>query len=224
MNLFLVRHGQTEGNVLGRLVGWQDIDLTDVGKQQAELTAEALYNYATAEGLTIHTIYSSPLRRALLTAMATSKRFGLDPILDSDLREIHFGDIEGLTADEWHERYPELAAAAVDADNRDFTWPNGEVRGDFYNRVVTVIDRLIAAHAEDENIIIVSHGGVISSFIAHVVAGNPSLWRDYRADNCSITRLSVDDGKANSPSCLVSFNDISHLGDDPVRTWWPKTT
>src|SRR5215211_4081703 len=114
MNLFLVRHGRSGGNVTGRIQGWSDIDLTEEGARQAEQTGAFLARYTREQGLPIAGIYSSDLRRAWHTAAALGRHLGRPVAPEPGLREMHFGSVEGLTPDEFSARYPDLVQRWAD--------------------------------------------------------------------------------------------------------------
>jgi len=80
--LLLVRHGETEDNVAGRLSGWRDVPLTATGRRQARRLAAHL-----AAEFSIDAVYTSPLSRAMATARHIGREVGLDPIPLDDLRE-----------------------------------------------------------------------------------------------------------------------------------------
>jgi len=89
MNLYVVRHGQTDWNVQGRIQGSTDIELNSKGIEQANQVAEKLKNINFAS------IYSSPLKRTLDTAKAINKYHNLDILTDVRLIERNFGNFEG---------------------------------------------------------------------------------------------------------------------------------
>lgn len=96
--LYLIRHGQSQANVRDCFLGHGDLDLTDLGRQQAALTAAYL------QGIHADAIYASDLKRAYHTAQATAARRGMTVTADRRLREIDAG--------EWDFRpFTELAAA-----------------------------------------------------------------------------------------------------------------
>jgi broad specificity phosphatase PhoE len=215
MYLFLIRHGQSEGNVTGQLQGWQDAALTPLGEQQARRTAAALSAFLAEAGITLDAIYSSPLQRARRTAEAIGAQVGVAVEPVPALREMHFGHIEGLTGAQWQERYPEILPAWRIPDNLDFQWPGGESRRAFYERVETAITSIVTRHAPTDNLAIVAHGGVISSYLAYVSAEGWHEWRRFIVDNCSISHLTLEPGQAGAPfvACLLHFNQIGHLSD-----------
>lgn len=100
--IIMIRHGQSQANAQSRFAGHSDFDLSELGKQQAELAAKYLYGREPLDA-----IYASDLLRAHNTAVPFSKLYGL-PITDREgLRELFAGDWEGRTIDEIKERYAE---------------------------------------------------------------------------------------------------------------------
>jgi broad specificity phosphatase PhoE len=215
MYLFLIRHGQSEGNVTNRLQGWYDAPLTSLGERQAVRTALALSSFLQSAGIAVAALYSSPLGRAARTADVISQMIGRPVGTDPGLREMNFGIIEGLTEAEWKSCYPDLVAPARDRENLDFGWPEGETRRAFYARIHESMTRIVARHAPDEHAVVVSHGGFISSYLSHLTTGEWHHWHRFSVSNCSITHLTLEPGYEHSPavSCLLTFNDTGHLTD-----------
>ena len=86
--LIFVRHGQSIGNLNHRLLGFMDLDLSELGYRQAEISADALAD------VEIDAFYSSDLKRAYHTALAHAKRRGKDVTQDDRLREMFLGEME----------------------------------------------------------------------------------------------------------------------------------
>ncbi|KAG4069907.1 hypothetical protein HA402_006755 [Bradysia odoriphaga] len=117
--LYLARHGQTVWNLEHRLHGQLDAPLTATGISQAEESAAKL------TGAAIGTVCTSPLGRALKTAMIIAERLGAPLVEVPELAELHHGEMAGLTWDEIDERYP--TARADRAANRwGWAFPGGE--------------------------------------------------------------------------------------------------
>ena len=87
--LYLVRHGQTDWNLAGKLQGQTDIPLNETGRQQAKQAKKLLGN------LSFDAVYSSPLSRAVETAQLISGHSTLQIITDERIKEIAFGQWEG---------------------------------------------------------------------------------------------------------------------------------
>lgn len=102
MLIYIIRHGQTDWNVSGRLQGARDIPLNTVGRKQAKANGEAL-DRLLGERAPDFDFVASPLSRTRETMEIVRKEMGLDPLayrVDDRLIELSFGDWEGLTLDE----------------------------------------------------------------------------------------------------------------------------
>lgn len=202
--LILIRHGQTEANVEGRWEGWSDGTLTPSGWAQARSVAHRL----AAECGRITVLYSSPLRRALQTAAVIGEALELQPVSVNDLREMDFGELDGISLDEMKAQHPTLFACWKDRADMEFKWPGGERRINFFRRIACACDCILALHPDD-SVMIVSHGGTLRALLAHLLPGELNQWWEYALDNCGITRVNVD-GKGNGARLLV-LNDNAHL-------------
>ncbi|TQK28077.1 glucosyl-3-phosphoglycerate phosphatase [Arthrobacter sp. SLBN-53] len=159
--LVLLRHGQTEWNAGSRMQGQIDIDLTELGRNQAAAAAEVLAKRQPVA------IVSSDLRRAWDTATALGDRAGLPVRVDQRLRETHLGDWQGLTHIEVDERAPGARLAWRD----DARWAphGGESRVDVAARSVPLVDELLVAESDwgadgsDRPVVLVAHGGLIAA-------------------------------------------------------------
>jgi probable phosphoglycerate mutase len=139
--LWLVRHGATDWSEAGRFNGWTDVSLNEVGRRQGE-RLRARLRATDFEG-----IWSSDLVRATETARLAAG----DAVPDRRLREIDFGDIEGLT---WGECPTHVREALVAFDG--FEAPGGESVGHLKDRVLDFAEGL--PHGDH---LVVTHGGVI---------------------------------------------------------------
>ncbi len=155
--IYLVRHGQSIGNAKGLYQGHTNLGLSEVGKMQANLTAERL------KDIYIDVIYSSDLMRAHDTALPHAALRGLDVTDSKELREMYIGDWEGmLISDLKRDHYQEFV---VDWHENfgTFQFPNGESVSQAAERVYNEILR-IAKENFGKTVIIVSHAAVIRAF------------------------------------------------------------
>ena len=195
MTLLFARHGQSEGNAQRVMQGWLDLELSAAGREQAAILARRLAGSGASR------LYSSPLRRARATADAIAERIGLDVEELPDLREYGYGEAQGLTWQTAVDRWGLTAEA----------WGTGLVPGEeggqvFRDRVTACFDELIVRHAGDAAIV-VSHGGVLGSLVAHVLGLS---WRDFvpiAGVNCGLT---IFDWERDAP-VLTALNDDCHL-------------
>jgi broad specificity phosphatase PhoE len=200
--LILVRHGQSQANAAGRWEGRRgDAELTYLGQAQAEATARQL----AIEG-EIAALYTSPLRRASQTATIISTALGLRPASEDDLKEIDFGDLDGVTSEEMETLHPEVFVRWKDRTDMEFRWPGGERRADFFRRVTRACDQILKRHSSDK-VVIVAHGGTIRACLAHLLPDQLGEWWGYTLKNCSITRISVDGNGIR----LIALDDKAHL-------------
>jgi probable phosphoglycerate mutase len=183
--VYLVRHGQSEWNVL-RLTQGQTPHprLTDLGRSQAAAAADAIAgDLASAGGLRAARLLTSDLARAVETATAIATRLGVQVHLDERLREQHLGILEGRD-------YEHTWAAAETHDWSDPTLPiaGGESLEDVRRRMAAVLDGL------DRSVptVLVSHGDAIRTAVAHVsgIAPHQAPWVE--VGNGDVARLGED--------------------------------
>lgn len=200
MRLLLARHGQSVWNEVRRFQGATDVPLSDRGRDQARELGRALRGYRLAA------VYVSPLARARETAEIALAGAGpsLTPL--EELREISLGAWEGCT---W-EQVRDLAGDPYGAWVRaplDCPPPGAEPLPELLARVRRAMDRIAAAHPDGEDVLVVAHGGVISTYACHLLGCSlNALWR-FRVDNASLTVV--------RPPRLVTLNDTRHL-DGPL--------
>ena len=196
MRLLLARHGQSTWNAERRFQGATDIALSALGRAQAAALGQALAGYRVSAA------YVSPYRRARETAEIALLDKPVPLSAMDELRELSLGDWEGCTVEEVRGREGDPYRAWLLAPH-DCPPPNGEPLDAVYRRVQSAVERIRAAHRDDEDVLVVAHGGVISVY-ACVLLGCSfnSLWR-LRVDNASLTVV--------KPPRLVSLNDTAHL-------------
>lgn len=148
--LWLIRHGQTDWNLEGRIQGWRDIPLNSAGLEQARQAAEKL------DGGVFAALYSSPQGRARQTAEVLAARTGLPIHLDDRLRELNRGEWEGLLFGEVEERYPHLWAVRNN-DPANFRPPGGETVAEAAVRMGQFADEVCVRHPGGR-LLVVSHG------------------------------------------------------------------
>lgn len=187
--LILARHGRTEANAAGELLGRRDPGLDETGRAQAAAIARAL---ADADR-----VVSSPLRRCVETAEA----IGAPVEVDGRFIELDYGALEGTPVAD--------VPASVWRDWRaDTAWrpPRGETLDELADRVWAGLADL-AEEAATSDIVVVSHVSPIKAAVAWAVgAGIDAQWRCF-VDQASISRIATAGG---APS-LHSFNETHHL-------------
>jgi len=174
--LVLVRHGETEGESSIRYHGRTDVALSELGRTQMRLVGRAIGAHRGSGNFA--RIFSSPLVRASEGARIVAGDSA--PLVTIDeFAEVHFGLFEGLTADEIRERYPdEFARWNDDRLAPSYTYPAGESRADFANRVERGLERMLAlwtprADSEADDALLIAHRGVIRAIVRKLTSQEP---------------------------------------------------
>jgi 2,3-bisphosphoglycerate-dependent phosphoglycerate mutase len=152
MNLLVIRHGQSEADILKVIEGRADFGLTELGHKQADAMAKWV-----KEHYSINKIFSSPLKRARQTAEYISKITGIGILLEDDLMEWKNGLIAGLTPKEADEKYP---APTIKYPHTRIYEQESQI--DFRMRAETIISKIINENDDEETIAIITHGGMIN--------------------------------------------------------------
>jgi broad specificity phosphatase PhoE len=161
MKLYLVRHGRSAGNLPGRMTGWSDHPLTELGIAQAQRVAARLAPLGPMP------VYASDLPRALETARLIAAQWGpaATVIADRRLREIGLGDYEGRS---WDEFVADTALADAFAREPLLTaLPGGESLAAVRERVLAAFSEIAAQ--EHEAVCLVSHDGPIRTLLNHLL-------------------------------------------------------
>jgi len=201
--LLLIRHGESEFNRDGRIQGFTDCDLSDLGKEQAE----KLKGRLDLEHIDV--AFCSTATRAADTArISLGHRFELDA--RPNLREIHLGVWEGRVAAELKEEMPVETKMWFHEPSK-VRIEGAETLGEFRGRVTAEIDGIREEHG-DKGIAVVAHGGVICTYLTSLLGLKlDDMWR-FKIRNGSITRIIFPMKKPR----IEVLNDISHL-DGAVR-------
>lgn len=191
MTLYIVRHGRTEANAGGLLLGRADPELDDVGRRQAAEIAAVLPAGAT--------VVSSPLKRTRQTADAIDAEHRTDDrLLEMDYGSFDLKPVKDVPAEVWAEWRSDV----------DFAPPGGESHAQLGSRVAAALDDL-AAEAVDGDVVVVTHVSPIKASLAWALGvGIEISWRSFVAQ-ASITTMAITDRGAS----LRMFNDTHHLSD-----------
>lgn len=195
---WLIRHGETEWNVQKRFQGHLDIPLSPRGIGQAFRLAERLArSQQDFDGL-----YASDLRRARETAEPLAQVLGLPLKTSPLLREIHVGELAGLTRQEAEARFPLFFRQAA-FDPWNARRPGGESMADLAERFQAFVESLPPGRH-----LLVTHGGVIRAALKLALDLPGETWRRFHIQNTSITRLLHPEGE------VITVGDAAHL-----ETW-----
>ena len=183
VKLILVRHALTVDNQKSRLSGHIDSSISEEGKEQIDKITNYLKDFD------IDKIYTTTSSRTKDTVKKLSELKSIEIIEKESLKEISFGDFEGLTFDEIKDKYP-----------------NGESLIDSYNRVCIELDNIISNN-DDRTILICSHGGTIRNIITYLISNSYKYHWNFKIDNGSVTILEVQDGF----TVITAMNNTSFI-------------
>jgi broad specificity phosphatase PhoE len=214
MRLIFVRHAQSEANAEGRLQGHSEYGLSEEGRAQAQ----RLYERFRKEGFQPTHIYSSPQRRTAETAQIVAQGWGAHVVYWEELKEHDIGIFSGLTWDEIRVKYPELFQEFH--RHRDWDVVEGaEPFGQRRVRAQRVIDRVLRRHANEDAVLLFTHGGILQHMLSCLVGAERTWGMEVR--NTAIFDFSLDlerwpldgAGRHNTFFWRINrFNDASHLG------------
>ena len=196
MRLLLVRHGETEQNIAGCMQGHQPGVLTERGKTQAQALASRLKDEV------IHYAFTSDLARAIDTAEFI-RQFHPNLTIEPTpaIRERALGIYEGQPGHLYYEGFVKSGA-----ERTQFKPEGGESILDVLNRTNAFLEK-IRALPTDSNILICTHGGVITTLLATLLDGTAEEMLSYNFRNCSITIVDIN----NNVISLKAFNSIDHM-------------
>jgi len=203
VRLLLIRHGESEGNAERRLQGRGEYPLSERGREQARRLAERLGDECGG----VAAIYTSSLSRAAETAQILAEVVDAPVIGDDRLREYDVGKLTGLTMEEIRERFPQVYAAWEKDAEEWVPFPGSEGNEDFDRRVRQVFAEIIARHDNDENVIVVSHGGTLGVYLSQIVGLPAGRRSPFAFDNASLTVVDLSRPRPR----LVQHNDTCHL-------------
>lgn len=199
MELLLIRHGETPWNREQRFQGVSDVELSEQGREQALRLRDHIHP------VEFDLVISSDLKRALDTAALVSGLPRERIELDSGLREMNQGELEGLTWTEGMTRYRELMARWM-TDPVDLRIPGGETIREVAGRVASALHR-VRERGHRRRVLVVSHNLAISAGLAGLLGRPIEEFRKYRQEPCAINRIRWDDDHPE----LVCCNDFSFL-------------
>ena len=205
MRLLLIRHGQSEGNVAGRIQGQAEYPLSALGREQARRLAQRL----AAEHDGIAAVYTSSLGRAVETAEILAQAVGVPVIPDDRLQEYDAGELAGLTIEGVRGQFPQVYAAWMADVEEWIPMPGSEGNENFFRRVHEVFAEIVARHDGDENAVVVSHGGTLGAYLAEIMGLPPGRRHRFHFANASLTIVDLSRRRPR----LIQHNDTCHLAD-----------
>ncbi len=203
--IYLIRHGQAEGNLYRRCHSWHNGLLTLKGREQVKALEKRF------EGVSFDAVYSSDLYRAMSTAGAIYRPRGLTLRVDPSLREIGAGVWEDVP---WGQLLHDSRDSLTDflACRPSWRVEGSETFSDVRRRMDRAIRRIAAAHP-GQTVAVTSHGCAIKCGLSVWLGlGEADMGQIPLANNTGVAKLEVDGGRVN----VAYYNDDSHLGSSPL--------
>ncbi|MBR5312763.1 MAG: histidine phosphatase family protein [Clostridia bacterium] len=179
----LVRHGQTDWNIIKRLQGRENVPLNDAGHAQAAVVSQLL-EQSRSHGVSFAKVCTSPLSRAYDTAKYITDSLHIDaPVVLDNLIERDYGSLSGLTLDERHRLFPGGERQAG----------NVESVPQAASRMLRAIDDMLEVSAR-RSVIGVTHGGLINAVFSRLTAGEIGTGKTLTV-NCSLSCIAAGIGE-----------------------------
>ena len=186
MNIYLLRHGETDWNHEKRIQGRTDIGMNDRGRMQIRHAADVLASLPAE----IEVILSSPLSRARESARIVADRLGYrreDIVVEPLLIERSFGEGEGLTEQERRAKYPDSPFGHL--------YPGMESVEELLGRARKAFDKITETYCDKENVLAVCHGAILFAIMSAATDGGIVYWGDQiTLQQGNIHRLIYDGG------------------------------
>lgn len=202
MKVRIVRHGETDWNKEGRLQGSMDRPLNLFGVQQAHTCAKHLANEK------FDRVFSSPLSRAYQTAEIISSKMDVEIVKVPDIEEIDLGEWQGLKWSEIRLKFSNLLADFERGRDLSKIY-KGESLQDQQKRAIRFLTSL--EQYEGENILVVSHGGLIKTLICHILGLDLGKRDRFGVSNLSISTLLFSKKQGWTVSILNEYNYLDGL-------------
>jgi len=195
--LVVMRHGRTAYNAEGRLQGQYDAPLDEVGLGEAQAAAPVVAALRPAR------VWSSDLSRAAVTAGMVAQVAGLEVTHDKRLRELFFGDTEGLLREELAHVSPEGYAALLRTDY-DLV-PGAEPTHEVRSRMTEALGELLDLTEPGETSVAVSHGAAVRIALGGLLGWEDEVFRTLAPlANCAWAVLETRE--AGAPLRLAAYN------------------
>ena len=196
--LYLVRHGETEWNHTRRYLGHTDIPLNETGKKQAAALSRQM------DIKTVDLILASDLKRTFETASILNQVLKTDLKPEPRLREIFFGDMEGIKSEEAHTTYADEFKKWL--DDPECPLPGGESLSDLGIRLSSLLDEL-KQDKDLDTVMLVTHSGVLRMLIRLLLQLPEKMQWHFRFDLTSLSEIEFRDAFP----VIQYLNDTHHL-------------
>lgn len=207
MNIYILRHGETNGNKAGRIQGSTDIPLNEYGIELAKITRDGIEK----EGLQFDIIYASPLSRARKTAEIVRGTHTTEIVIDDRIVEMNFGKAEGMLIKDINEKpenqnlkycftIPSKYQAKDGAESYEHIMARAK---DFLENELRPLEHTY------ENVLVVCHGALIRALLLNVLGWDIDRYWEIHQPNCCMNLVTLQDGKFN----LAYMEKIYYEGD-----------
>jgi broad specificity phosphatase PhoE len=204
--LVVLRHGRTAWNAAGRAQGHADVDLDELGHEQAAAAAPYLASLDPVA------LWTSDLARARQTSAHVEKATGLVAAEDPRLREYDVGPRQGLTMSEFAERYPDEYAAWSRGDDL-LRLPGAENAADVEERMLPALRGCLDSLAAGQTGVVVTHGACLKVGVVALLGWPREVAPSLRAiDNCAW--VTVEELGLGGRLRLVGYNESVRPGHD----------
>ena len=197
--VIVIRHGRTEWNRIERFRGRADLALDDMGMKQAKATAGRVAEWP------VSAVYSSPLRRTLMTAQPIARQFELDVKPLDGIIDIDYGEWQGLSPEEANVRDGALYAKWQESPHM-VKFPGGESLAEVRGRAALAVNKIIAQNSA-ETIAFVSHKVVCQLLILHFLEMDNSKFWQIGQDVSAVNVFQVGE----DITYALLLNDTCHL-------------
>jgi broad specificity phosphatase PhoE len=209
MPIYLVRHAESKGNERQVLQGSLDFDLTARGVEQATALARWLSELGVRPGR----VFCSPQRRTVRTAAIIAGELGGPaPVVHQDLREIEAGQLQGLTLKEILADYPDFGRSSRFEPRDTSSW--GMESSESLNGRVEHFRALIEERHGSEQVLAVSHGGVIYALVKHWCGWPVPRQFFTRMSNCCCYKLELRESEGRSYGELQWFVSLEIIAPE----------
>ena len=195
LKIYIVRHGETNGNLRGIMQGWTDEPLNQKGKELAKITAKVLAD------IKFDVAISSPLSRAYETAQIILQENKCDKpeiLTDDRIKEMNFGSWEGLGLTKENFEIPSRDFNKFYTDPFSFVnSEDGETIFQVCERTGNFYQELIHNHEyQDKTILLTTHGFALRAMLQQVYVKKSDFWHGKIPDNCAVNIIEVSDGNS----------------------------
>ncbi|MFN3870040.1 MAG: phosphoserine phosphatase PspA [Aquificaceae bacterium] len=201
VKLYLVRHAESEWNPIGRYQGLLDPELSERGKKQAKLLEEHF------KDITLHAVYSSPLKRTMQTALSLVKGKGIEVIPDRRIIEIDHGVWSGMLVQEVQEKFPQEFKRWLEEPHK-VCFEGGESLPQVYERVKNFLNYVKEKHW-GQTIAVVSHTVPMRAMYCALLNIDLSKFWSFGCDNASYSLIHMERDR----NVIIQLNITCHLGD-----------